>query len=217
MFKTNNEVHEYNNRHASSFHISQARTKFTLDTIVCTGPRFWNSLDSNITHAVSISVFSKHKLKSYLLSKYKHGMWSLNCEVHVYKHILFDVNSNVCTNRPPPPLPFGLACVLVPCSVLSCATLSLASFPSSSLSLLLSYQGSCFPRVTFCKYISHFLVHLSHLFSLVNMKLLLLTWHEGPYFTSIAFTKVSSSFFSTIIYTVLLYYIVLFSCLHCIQ
>ena len=39
MFKTNNEVHEYNTRQASSFHISRARTKFTLDTIVCTGPR----------------------------------------------------------------------------------------------------------------------------------------------------------------------------------
>ena len=33
MFKTNNEVHEYNTRQASSFHISRARTKFTLDTI----------------------------------------------------------------------------------------------------------------------------------------------------------------------------------------
>ena len=63
MFKTNNEVHKYNTRQASSFHISRARTKFTVDIIVCTGPRFWNSLDSNITHAVSISVI-KHKLKS---------------------------------------------------------------------------------------------------------------------------------------------------------
>ena len=116
----------------------------------------------------------------------------------------------------PPPLPFGLACVLVPCSVLSSLLFHVELFHIvfcvfsifTFLSLLLSYQGSCFPRVTFCKYSSHFLVHLSHLFSLVNMKLLLLTWHEGPYFTSIAFTKVSSSFFSTIIYTVLWYCIV---------
>ena len=61
-----------------------------------------------------------------------------------------------------------------------CATLSFASFPSSPLFLFSCLiRDLVFPRVTFCKYISHFLVHLSHLFSLVNMKLLLLTWHEG--------------------------------------
>ena len=73
MFKTNNEVHDHDTRQASSFHISHARTKFTFDSVVCTGPRFWNSLDSGIISAVSISTF-KHKLKSYLLSKYKNNM-----------------------------------------------------------------------------------------------------------------------------------------------
>ena len=94
MFKTNNEVHEYNTRQASSFHISRARTKFTLDTIVCTGPRFWNSLDSNITHAVSISVF-KHKLKSYLLSKFYTNMI---CEALTVKFMYTNISYLMSTN-----------------------------------------------------------------------------------------------------------------------
>ena len=69
IFKKNNQVHTYATRHASAFHLPHARTKFTLNTLVCTGPRFWNSLDSSIAHAVSIFVF-KRKLKLLFLSNY---------------------------------------------------------------------------------------------------------------------------------------------------
>ena len=69
IFKRNNQIHSYGTRRASAFHLPHARTKFTLNTLACTGPRFWNSLDSSIIHSVSISVF-KRKLKLYLLSNY---------------------------------------------------------------------------------------------------------------------------------------------------
>lgn len=69
IFKRNNQIHNYATRGASAFHLPHARTKFTLNTLVCTGPRFWNTLDSSISHSVSISVF-KRKLKLYLLNNY---------------------------------------------------------------------------------------------------------------------------------------------------
>ena len=69
IFKKNNQIHNYETRLASAFHLPHARTKFALNTLVCTGPRFWNSLDPSITNSVSISVF-KRKLKLYLLSRY---------------------------------------------------------------------------------------------------------------------------------------------------
>ena len=69
IFKKNNQIHNYATRRASAFHLPHARTKFTLNTLVCTGPRFWNSLDSSISHSVSMSVF-KRKLKLNLLRNY---------------------------------------------------------------------------------------------------------------------------------------------------
>ena len=69
LFTRNNQIHNYATRQASAYHLPHARTTFTSNTLVCTGPRFWNSLDSSITCAVSIFVF-KRKLKSYLLSDY---------------------------------------------------------------------------------------------------------------------------------------------------
>ena len=69
LFTRNNQIHNYATRQASAYHLPHARTTFTSNTLVCTGPRFWNSLDSSITCAVSIFVF-KCKLKSYLLSNY---------------------------------------------------------------------------------------------------------------------------------------------------
>ena len=69
IFRRNNQIHSYNTRQASALHLPYARTTFTLNTLMSTGPRFWNSLDTTITNASSISVF-KRRLKSYLLHKY---------------------------------------------------------------------------------------------------------------------------------------------------
>ena len=69
LFKTNNQFHQYATRNASAYHLPKVRTTFTFNTLVCTGPRFWNSLDANIKQSVSLSVF-KQKLKAYFLNNY---------------------------------------------------------------------------------------------------------------------------------------------------
>ena len=69
MFVKNNQVHNYSTRQASDFHLPHSRTQSFLNTLACTGPRFWNSLDSSVKQAISLPVF-KRKLKSILLGEY---------------------------------------------------------------------------------------------------------------------------------------------------
>ena len=69
LFRKNSQIHSYNTRQASALHIPRVRTAFALNTLACTGPKFWNSLPIDVTRSISISVF-KRKLKLYLLSNY---------------------------------------------------------------------------------------------------------------------------------------------------
>ena len=69
LFHRNNQIHNYSTRNASALRIPHARTMFAQKTLICTGPKIRNSLNSNITSSVSISVF-KRKMKPYLLNKY---------------------------------------------------------------------------------------------------------------------------------------------------
>ena len=69
IFTKNHQVHKYFTRQASAFHLPSVRTKLALNSLIYTGPKYWNSLDSNITTAVSLSTF-KRELKHFLLNKY---------------------------------------------------------------------------------------------------------------------------------------------------
>ena len=69
IFKKNSQVHDHATRNASAFHLPQVRTKLTFNTLVFTGPKFWNSLGSSVKQSVSLSSF-KCTLKVYLLDKY---------------------------------------------------------------------------------------------------------------------------------------------------
>ena len=69
IFTKNHQVHTYFTRQASAFHLPSVRTKLALNSLIYIGPKYWNSLDSNITKAVSLSIF-KCKLKHFLLDKY---------------------------------------------------------------------------------------------------------------------------------------------------
>ena len=69
IFVKNNQVHDHKTRQSSKFHLPRCRTQFMLNTLVSTGPRFWNSLDENVTQAASLCTF-KRKLKLSYLAKY---------------------------------------------------------------------------------------------------------------------------------------------------
>ena len=69
IFVKNDQVHNHNTRQASALHIPRVRTTLALNTLAYTGPKLWNSLDSDITHSVSTFVF-KRNLKLFLLNKY---------------------------------------------------------------------------------------------------------------------------------------------------
>ena len=69
IFVRNSGVHSYKTRQASHLHLTFSRTQFMLRSLVCTGPRFWNSLNQNITSAQNLHNF-KNILKQSLLEKY---------------------------------------------------------------------------------------------------------------------------------------------------
>ena len=69
IFRKNNQVHNYPTRQAFAYHLPLVRTKFSLNTLIYTGPKFWNSLDPTISQAVSLFIF-KRRLKLSLLSNY---------------------------------------------------------------------------------------------------------------------------------------------------
>ena len=69
IFRKNNQIHNYNTRQATALHLPRVRTTFALNTLACTGPRYWNSLPIYVTCSVSVDVF-RRKLKLLLLSNY---------------------------------------------------------------------------------------------------------------------------------------------------
>ena len=87
LFKKRNQVHEYSTRQAFSYHLPRTRTSFAQNTLIYTGPKFWNSLDSVIKRSVSVHVF-RRKLKSYYLNTYCHS-WFLTIlvsKLYTYVH-----------------------------------------------------------------------------------------------------------------------------------
>ena len=69
MFSTNNQYHNYPTRQASSYHLPRTRTLFSNKIFTNSGPKFWNSLPSDVRESNTIYTF-KRKVKSISLNAY---------------------------------------------------------------------------------------------------------------------------------------------------
>ena len=69
MFKKYNAIHKYPTRRSNEFHLPKTRTILTHSTFTSAGPKFWNTLDSNLKSAPSIASFKKG-LKLFFLNSY---------------------------------------------------------------------------------------------------------------------------------------------------
>ena len=67
IFTTNNQIHNYNTRHANSFRLPLCRTNIRQFSVFYQGPKFFNSLSPEITGSSSLASFRK-KLKSSISS-----------------------------------------------------------------------------------------------------------------------------------------------------
>ena len=66
-FLRRNQVHNYDTRNASSFHVPKCRTNIRRFSFQYQGPLFFNSLSPDVVSSVSVSTFKKN-LKKLLLS-----------------------------------------------------------------------------------------------------------------------------------------------------
>ena len=69
IFTTNNQIHNYNTRHANSFRLPLCRTNIRQLSVFYQGPKFFNSLSPEITGSSSLASFRK-KLKSSIIINY---------------------------------------------------------------------------------------------------------------------------------------------------
>jgi hypothetical protein len=70
LFINKSDIHDYNTRQASDFHINPTNTMLATNTITTQGPTIWNSLNCTIKNSVSIAVF-KNVLKKEILKQYQ--------------------------------------------------------------------------------------------------------------------------------------------------
>ena len=66
-FLRRNQIHGYDTRNASSFHVPKCRTNIRRFSFQYQGPLFFNSLSRDIVSSVSVSTFRKN-LKKHLLT-----------------------------------------------------------------------------------------------------------------------------------------------------
>ena len=67
MFSVTHQVHSYGTRRSEFFHLPHCRTNIRKFSISFQGPKFFNSLSSEIRNATSTASFCR-KLKAFLLS-----------------------------------------------------------------------------------------------------------------------------------------------------
>ena len=67
MFRRNRSIHKYPTRQRDAYHLPRTRTIFAQNTIIFTGPRYWNDLPTQITDCSSLYSL-KRKLKDFLLN-----------------------------------------------------------------------------------------------------------------------------------------------------
>ena len=100
-----NQVHGYNTRSSKSFYTFSCRTNIRQFSIRFQGPKFFNSLSSDIKTSISIFSF-KSKLKSFLLSwylfinlLYVSVIFSLTCYgpcfLSLYDSVIFKIYLNL--------------------------------------------------------------------------------------------------------------------------
>ena len=69
FFSVNNSIHSYNTRHASFYRLPLCRTNIRQFSISFQGPKFFNTLSSEIKNSLSLMSF-KYKLKDFLINNY---------------------------------------------------------------------------------------------------------------------------------------------------
>ena len=70
MFPRNQSFHNYPTRRSNEYHLPLLRTLLAQKTFIYTGPRFWNSLSSELKNSRSLNSF-KYQLKCALLDSYQ--------------------------------------------------------------------------------------------------------------------------------------------------
>ena len=68
-FTINNQTHSHNTRHAKSFRLPLCRTNIWQFSVFFQGPKFFNSLPSEISGSSSLVSFKKN-LKAYFIDNY---------------------------------------------------------------------------------------------------------------------------------------------------
>ena len=69
FFSVNNSIHSYNTRHASFYRLPLCRTNIRQFSISFQGPKFFNTLSSEIKNSQTLMSF-KYKLKDFLINNY---------------------------------------------------------------------------------------------------------------------------------------------------
>ena len=69
FFSVNNSIHSYNTRHASFYRLPLCRTNIRQFSISFQGPKFFNTLSSEIKNSLTLMSF-KYKLKDFLINNY---------------------------------------------------------------------------------------------------------------------------------------------------
>ena len=58
-FNINSELHTYNTRQSSNFHIPLIRTKVSQNTLIYKGPIIWNGLPSHVKLSPTLNTFKR--------------------------------------------------------------------------------------------------------------------------------------------------------------
>ena len=69
MFLRTDNIHSHQLRNHNAYYIQQIRTNTRKSTINFSGPKFWNTIPTNLRQLASIHQFKK-KFKALLLTKY---------------------------------------------------------------------------------------------------------------------------------------------------
>ena len=69
FFSVNNSIHSYNTRHASFYRLPLCRTNIRQFSISFQGPKFFNTLSSEIKNSLTVMSF-EYKLKDFLINNY---------------------------------------------------------------------------------------------------------------------------------------------------
>ena len=69
FFSVNNSIHSYNTRHASFYRLPLCRTNIRQFSISFQGPKFFNTLSSEIKNSLTLMSF-KYRLKDFLINNY---------------------------------------------------------------------------------------------------------------------------------------------------